>query len=266
MLVLRLADSDATKGGLIAICEDYKSVCNSMILEEEIHFRRYGTYRLSTFEQAYREYYSNHDLMTRYMHGLLLSVIFWANHANALAYYVDSFLPSGPENYAHLEIGPGHGLLTYFAARDMRAGTVEGWDISPGSVESTRRALTAMGIEQRVQVSCRDATSPDAARDRYDNIVMNEVLEHIEDPASVLRKAMPLLKPGGRILVNMPANSPAPDHLYLLRQPEEAIDLVRDCGYEVVESRLFPMTGYTVEKARKRNATINCCVVARRPG
>lgn len=265
-LVLRLAERATTKGGLKTVCEDYKMVCEVMILEEEIYFRRHGKYRISTFEQAYKEYYSDDALMSRYMHGLLLSVILWANHANALAYYVNSFLPKSPDVYSHLEIGPGHGLLTYFAAKDPRAAKVEGWDISPGSVESTRRALDAMDIGERVQVICRDATKAESSHNSFDNIVLNEVLEHIEDPAAVLRNVLPLLKPGGRILVNMPSNSPAPDHLYLLNEPEETIDLVRDCGYEILESGLFPMTGYTVEQARRRKATINCCVVARRPG
>jgi 2-polyprenyl-3-methyl-5-hydroxy-6-metoxy-1,4-benzoquinol methylase len=264
MLVMKLAESGSTRGGIRTVCEDYKMVCNTMILEEEIYFRRHGTYRISTFEQAYTEYYSDKALMSRYMHGLLLSVILWANHANALGFYVQAFLAGSPDQYAHLEIGPGHGLLTYFAAKDARARTVEGWDISPGSVEATQRALSAMGISQRVQVICQDATAAEAAHGKFDNIVMNEVLEHIEDPAHILRKIRPILKPGGRILVNMPANSPAPDHLYLLRQPEETITLVQDAGYEIMESRLFPMTGYSVEKARRLNATINCCVIARR--
>lgn len=259
-LVLKLAET--SEGGLRKVCEDYKMVCTVMILEEEIYFRRHGSYRISTFEKAFQDYYSNDHLMVQYMHGLLLSVILWANHADALAYYVNSFLPASPENYTHLEIGPGHGLLTYFAARDPRAGAIEGWDISPGSVASTRRALQAIGVEDRVTVYCRDATASDF-QGSFDNIVMNEVLEHIEDPAKVLRGIRPLLKPEGRVLVNMPANSPAPDHLYLLREPEETVDLVRDAGYDILEYKLFPMTGYSLERARQLNATINCCVVAR---
>src|SRR5262249_40042150 len=50
--------SSHLNGGLSELCEDYKYVCQTMILEEELHFRRFKEYRLKTFEEAYQEYYS----------------------------------------------------------------------------------------------------------------------------------------------------------------------------------------------------------------
>src|ERR1700759_2523984 len=119
-------------GGLAELCEDYRYLCETMILKEEWHFRRFGEYRLKTFKEAYDEYYSNTELMKRYMNGLLLSNIFWVNHANALEYYLASFLPENVDRYDHLEVGPGHGLLAYFAAVDPRAAEGTGWDVSEG--------------------------------------------------------------------------------------------------------------------------------------
>jgi hypothetical protein len=75
---------------------------------------------------------------------------------------------------------------------------------------------------------------------------------------------MTWLKPGGTIWVNVPANSPAPDHIFLVNSPEHACDIVRSAGLEVVHSQGFPMTGATLEKARHRKLAISCVVVGRK--
>jgi 2-polyprenyl-3-methyl-5-hydroxy-6-metoxy-1,4-benzoquinol methylase len=262
-LVIRLAAD--TEGGLAALCEDYKHVCQTMILGEELHFRRYGRYRLATFSEAYAQYYSNRALMKRYMNGLLLSNLFWLNHANALEYYLAAFLPANPGGYHHLEIGPGHGLLLYSAARDARAASVTGWDVSEGSIAATRRALATIGVEGRVTLVCQDMFDDRGAHARFDSVVASEVLEHLEDPAGALEKLKAWMRPGGRIWVNMPVNSPAPDHLYLLRTPEEMLKLVELAGFEIEQYRMFPMTGVTLERARRHRLTINVAAIGRRP-
>ena len=73
------------------------------------------------------------------------------------------------------------------------------------------------------------------------------------------------LKPGGYVWINVPANSPAPDHIYLVDSPEAACDLVRDAGFEVADWTAFPMSGTTLEKARKRKTAISCIVLGRKP-
>lgn len=260
-LVLRLAAE--AEGGLSEMCEDYKFVCQTMILEEELHFRRFHEYRLKTFADAYSEYYSKTELMRRYMHGLLLSNIFWLNHANALEYYISGYLPRNRHGYDHLEVGPGHGLLIYFAARDPNANSLTGWDVSEGSIQSTRRALATIGVERKVDLVRQDVFDASGARERFDSVVVSEVLEHLEDPLRALRSLKKWMRPDGRIWVNMPVNSPAPDHLYLLRTPEEMLDLMREGGFTVEEYRFFPMTGTTMERARKHALTINVAAIGR---
>ena len=262
-LVIKLAAH--ADGGLGELCEDYKFVCKNMILEEELHFRRFGEYRLKTFAEAYEEYYSKTALMKRYMNGLLLSNIFWLNHANALEYYLSDFLPASPSGFDHLEVGPGHGLLLYFAAMDRRAGNVTGWDVSEGSIAATRRALETINVADRVKLIRQDVFDARGAEPIFDNVVVSEVLEHLEDPLRALMNLKEWMRPGARIWINMPVNSPAPDHLYLLRSPEEMLDLVTRAGFELDRHRIFPMTGVTLERARKHALTINVAAIARRP-
>src|SRR5207253_3081970 len=121
--------------------------------------------------------------------------------------------------YHHLEVGPGHGLLLYFAAKDPHAASVTGWDVSEGSLAATGRALKTIGVEQRVELVCQDVFDAGGANPRFDSVVVSEVLEHLENPLDALKSLKGWMRPNARIWVNMPVNSPAPDHLYLLRTP-----------------------------------------------
>ena len=255
-------------GGIEGLIDDYRFLCESILLPEELHFRRYGTYRLRAFADAERECYANAPFMNRYMNGLLVSNVLWSNHAHAFEAYVNGYLPRLPAGGAHLEIGPGHGLFLFFAARQARLARIEGWDVSPTSIANTRAALTALGVERPVDlqlVNLFDAAGA-AASVEFDGIVMSEILEHLENPVAAMRAAAGHLKAGGHLWVNVPANSPAPDHIFLVRDLDHAVTLVKDAGLEVVNSAAFPMSGATLEKAMKRKLAISCVVLAKKPG
>jgi SAM-dependent methyltransferase len=261
-LVTRIANHHF--GSVDKICKDYRYFCEEMILSAELYFRRNGRYERSKFEEANRDVYSKPDVMEKYMNGLLLSGVFWHNHACALTFYRAQFLPLLPKGYKHLEIGPGHGALLHLTASDPNAGALFGWDVSPGAIEATRRTLQVMGTKREVELVCQDMFDAPSQLDTFDSIVVSELLEHLEDPLRALRSLNRYLKPGGRILVNMPANSPAPDHLYLIDKPEEMTDLMKSAGFTIERSELFPMTGYSLERCLKDKLTINCVAVGRR--
>lgn len=245
------------------ICDGYDFICK-IVREEEIFFRRHGRYRLTTFEEANRLVYGNTEYMGRYMDGLLLTQIYWSNHTACYQFYRNVFLRQAPAGYDYLEIGPGHGLLLYQALKDERSGSVKGWDVSKASIGQTWDALTIMGMSgKKPELVLQDlyAVPDDSAK--FDCLTFSEVLEHLEDPKGALVKLRSLLKPAGRLFVNVPINSPAPDHLYLLRSPEDAVDAVRAAGFEIERAEFFPMTNHTMEQARKHKLTISACIIAR---
>ena len=196
-----------------------------MVLEEEIEFRRSGHYRLSTFAEAERTVYSNRDIMTRYMDGLLLSQVLWANHIALLDYYVRDFLGGASAVSSHLEVGPGHGLLLFLASRVI-SGCVTGWDVSDTSLQKTRAALDRLGARSGLRLEKRNLVADEALTQPFDSVVISEVLEHLERPDTALATLRRRMSPGGRIFVNAPVNSPAIDHIYLFRTPEELVELV----------------------------------------
>ncbi len=202
--------------------------------------------------------------MEHYMNGLLVSGIFWHNHAYALHFYRKQYLPMLPSGYSHLEIGPGHGALLHLTATDPSHGRIVGWDVSPSSIEATKRTLEIIGVSDDIELICQDMFEAKSQSNFFDSIVVSELLEHLEDPLKALRALHTVLKPGGHILVNMPANSPAPDHLYLINKPDEVSELIKQAGYTIQKEALFPMTGYSIESCLKDKLTITCIAIGKK--
>lgn len=258
-----LAEQIIALGGnrLSEICDNYDFICQ-IVREEEMYFRRNGTYRLSTFEEANSKVYSDKPYMSKYMDGLLLTQIYWANHTASYTFYCKNFLGKMPDNYDYLEIGPGHGLLLYQAIKDERCATITGWDLSPASIDATREALEELNAPaKRANLVLQDLYTADESK-KFDAVTFSEVLEHLEDPKGALKKLGSILKPKGRLYINVPLNSPAPDHLFLLRSPEETEQFVKDCGLTIEQASYYPMTNHTMEQAEKHKLTISACLIA----
>ena len=258
-LVLRIV-GDA----LPAFVADYRWVCMTLVTED-LHFRRTGAYRWSTFEDAYREVYSRADFMNRYLHGLLLSQVLWTNQASAFHFYVERFLARLEPGAEYLEIGPGHGLLIHFAARSPRVGSITGWDVSESSLAMTRSTLKSIGVERPVTLALHNILEQSLVPRSYDAVVVSEVLEHLDRPEVALDTVLHALKPGGLAYFNVPVNSPAPDHIYCWGAPVEVEALVRSRGFAIVDAHAVAATGYDLGRALRRKVTINSLIVAARP-
>lgn len=239
----------------------YRWMCD-MVMGEELAFRRSGQYRHSTFAEVNEAVYQNRDDMAAYMDGLLASSVLWSQHARTMAFYVQRFLGQNGDGYRHLEVGPGHGLLAYYAASDPRCTSVTGWDISPASLDMTRHALGKLGVDRPVDLQIQDITRPPQVEEAFDSIVISEVCEHLEDPVSALRTLRSVLADDGRLYVNVPCNAPAIDHIFLLRSPEEAIAMVQAAGFRVVDADHSPVAGYSLDRARRLQASISCAMTA----
>jgi 2-polyprenyl-3-methyl-5-hydroxy-6-metoxy-1,4-benzoquinol methylase len=255
---------DLIEDKLDEFCLDYRWMCEAFI-EEEIFFRRAGAYRLKTFADADFKIYSNSSYMSRYVNGILMSQILWSNHAAALDLFRIRYLPLLPEHFKHLEVGPGHGLFLVFAIREPRCASATGWDVSSTSIAATSKALDKLGISRHVVLTQRDILIPSFQSGNFDSAIISEVLEHLEQPDIALRTLNGALRPGGSIFINVPVNSPAPDHIFLWSTPQEVIDLVVSSGFTVCETHLLPMTGYRVEDALKHRLSLSCVIIASKP-
>jgi 2-polyprenyl-3-methyl-5-hydroxy-6-metoxy-1,4-benzoquinol methylase len=242
-------------------CADYRWMCENF-LEEELHFRRTGRYRYSSFAEVNRFVYSDEAYMSRYVNGILLSQVFWQNHAAAIDIFGSIFLPGNIQGYDHLEVGPGHGLFLALAAKDPRCASVVAWDVSPSSIAATKVALAKMEIDRSVKMEIVDILEHDVRPAAFDSIIISEVLEHLEDPEAALRNLYAGLRPGGRIFINVPVNSPAPDHIYLWTGTEQVEAFVTACGFHIEAAHHIPLSGWTLERARRQKVSISCVIFA----
>ena len=101
-------------------------------------------------------------------------------------------------------------------------------------------------------------------REAFDLVVLSELLEHLDDPVTLLEASSRRLAPGGSLFLDVPINSPAPDHLRLWRHEDEVDQLVTAAGLVPTMAMSFPATGYTLERAREAELTISRVIIASR--
>ena len=102
---------------------------------------------------------------------------------------------------AVLEIGAGIGNLSAFLLDRTRVTLT---DTSPEYLEALRRRFAG---SPQVRVARLFLPEVDAAAfgDRYDSVICLNVLEHVEDDARSLEAILRLLRPGGRLVLLVPA-------------------------------------------------------------
>ncbi len=138
-----------------------------------------------------------------------------------------------------LEVGCGSGNFTTLIAADGRQ--VTACDLHAPYVDIARARLAAY---PQARVLCADATRADFGGN-YDTVVLLDVLEHIEDDVGFLTRLRATLRPGGRIVLKVPA------YRWLYCDMDRAIGhyrrydraslraALRAGGFEVVEQRYF---------------------------
>ncbi len=98
-----------------------------------------------------------------------------------------------------LDVGCGSGYaVTRFLGKT--ADHVMGIDMYPPNIDYAKEHFKHPSLH----FLCMDAQTLSTAGEVFDVVVMADVLEHLEDPASILKIAVDLLAPGGRLLVTIP--------------------------------------------------------------
>lgn len=178
-----------------------------------------------------------------------------------------------------LELGLGHGFTTAFFARHFGRYTV-----LDGSPEMIERFRSRFGLPQ---VDIVETYFENFETDeRFDNIAMGFVLEHVDDPALVLERYRRFLKPGGAVFVAVPnmealhrrfghAAGMLPD-MALLSQADRDFghqryfslasltELVERAGYEVVKAEgifLKPVTTQQLTQLNLSAAILNAMLI-----
>lgn len=115
----------------------------------------------------------------------------------------DLFLRGFVEGASVLDIGCAEHDETHWVKAEWQHAKIKSWarttlglDILPSAVA----ALCARGFN----VVCADATSDTDLGQRFDRVVIGDVIEHVERPVQLLQFAVRHLAPGGKVLVRTP--------------------------------------------------------------
>tara|TARA_R110001592_G_scaffold173524_4_gene412163 strand:- start:3 stop:902 length:900 start_codon:yes stop_codon:yes gene_type:complete len=212
---------------------DYGVACYLRMLadvnQEYIAFLETGEYTTKSFEDANRRVYNNPEVMEYYMHGLLMSQYLWVHHNDIYKFFVGNIIAYKNDVKRYLEIGAGHGMYISEATKLLSSDTVyDVVDISPTSLEISKSFIAKKDINYMLTDIYEYEPS-----EKYDFITMGEVLEHVEDPISLLKCVASLLKDDGTLFITAPANAPAIDHIYLFKNAQDIRDVITKAGLKV---------------------------------
>ena len=228
-------------------------------LKEQIRFRKTGVYRINDASIANTEVYSEPLVMRYYMVGLLISYLFWPNHYKLYQFF-KNHLPSA-DTKSYLEVGVGHGLFTSTMLRNYPGIMATLVDISETSIKTANELLGAFHVvRSNITFVHGDYFTVDIPQ-KYDFIIMGEVLEHVNDAFGFMRRAKELLKPDGSIYMSTAANSPALDHVYHFHDDQEIRDLLKETGFNIEAELVLPADDIPREKWAEELVTLNYCAL-----
>jgi len=182
-----------------------------------------------------------------------------------------------------LDVGCGGGILSESMAQ--RGATVSGIDMG----EAPLKVAKLHGLESGVTVNYRQVTVEQLAEEQpesFDVVTCMEMLEHVPDPASIIRACAKLAKPGGHLFFSTLNRNPK-SYLFAIVGAEKLLKLVpqgthdfnkfirpSELGGWIREAGLqsTDMTGMVYNPLTKvyslnpRDVDVNYMIATRKPG
>lgn len=241
----------------------YLQMCDSM-MRSQVSFMRSGVYPIGSSDEAYDNVYSNEQAMKSYMIGLAISQFLWSTHYEIYTLFEEYFGRVAGSIKSYLEIGPGHGLYLSKAIELMpNKAKITAVDVSPISIKTTESIVRHFNNRANVIFHREDILSVEE-KDKFDFIVMGEVLEHVMRPDELLKKIWRLLEVGGEAFVTTCVDCPAIDHVYHFRSVDDIRTMLKNCGFQIRLERILPVENLPMEEIVSRKITINYCAVIKR--
>lgn len=167
---------------------------------------------------------------------------------------VGRYLKYGPANASILDVGCGDGrLLRMFAARGVPNERLFGMELDEKAVASAR--------SQGLNVSLGRFEDVDYAPGKFGLAIMQQVIEHVVDPADVLSRLHTVLAPDGAVVLETPNTASwdhwmfssrhwggyhIPRHFYLFN-PASMTRLLEKSGFRVTEVRALASPSFWIQ-------------------
>jgi 2-polyprenyl-3-methyl-5-hydroxy-6-metoxy-1,4-benzoquinol methylase len=261
---VRYGDFLVTRGISIDYAVDaYLKMCGNM-LRCQMDFMRTGRYPVESSDQANQAVYSSDSEMLSYMVGLGISQFLWSTHYEMFSFFSAAIHERSSLISSYLEIGPGHGLLLEKALTlGNKLTEAVAVDISPTSL-GLAQAIVAHSMPDKniVRFVLGDILKTDLGR-QFDFITMGEVLEHVNQPNTLLIRLKQMLAPEGHGFISTCANCPAIDHVYQFDTVDQIRAMITSSGLIIEKDLPLSVEDMSVSEAEKKRITINYCALVR---
>ena len=157
-----------------------------------------------------------------------------------------------------LDLGCSEGVLEILLAR--KGFNVTGVDINAEALAFARDLLAREPeeVRSRVRFVHGDLAQARLLDDRFDTLVMGEILEHLEDPQTLLNRSLDLIRPDGRVIITTPFGyHPHDDHWQTFCLSNFMMLVKSRCAVEHLEVeggyiRMVGRVSGSTEKSRQR--------------
>lgn len=221
---------------------DYMQMIRDM-RREGVYFQKHGAYSCKSEAEAYEKVYSNPEIMDYYLNALLISQVVWSHHFEMLHYFSStiSVLRKWLTGKRVLDVGSGHGLFSFIVKKEIsRFSEIDIIDLSGVSLKMARDIV---GID-RVKYILTDASRL-IPPEKYDFIIMGEILEHLDNPVTLLNHMIDIMNDNGYIFITVPTNAPAIDHISLFRDEMDFLKILRSARLFVMGSKIINVDSQT---------------------
>ena len=233
------------------------------MFKSQIKFMRTGKYPALNVAESINDVYNDKDKMLSYMIGLALSQYLWSTHYEMFSHLKESILENKDNIGKYLEIGPGHGLFLKSAIGILdKDVSITAVDISQTSLNISKSIINYFYPSKNIDFINADMLNLDINL-KYDFIVMGEVIEHVENPQTLLVKISKLLNKNGKAFLSTCVNCPMIDHIYHFHTVGEIKDMLASSGLIVESERILPTEDLCISDVIEKRITINYSAIVK---
>jgi 2-polyprenyl-3-methyl-5-hydroxy-6-metoxy-1,4-benzoquinol methylase len=198
----------------------------------QLKLNKSKSYQYNSFEEVKSAVYNNPMMNDYYLDGLALSQYLWPNH-----YKMNRFLINGIARLYSLgnvlDAPCGPGIQSWLVRRHSNIRSMTLCDLSLFSVDYSRKLHSSSNLAGTFR--CLHS-GIEECKGEFDFIINGELLEHLEDPISMLESLDRLLKNDGIIYLTTAIFAAAIDHIYMFRSAREVREMLET--HFVVKSEL----------------------------
>jgi ubiquinone/menaquinone biosynthesis C-methylase UbiE len=134
-------------------------------------------------------------------------------------------------------------------------------DISKTSLNLAREMLATFHITSpSVRFTLGDYLKTQI-NEKFDFILMGEVLEHVNDAPDFMRRTRQLIQQNGTVFLSTCVNCPAIDHVYHFHNLEEIRVLLQEAGFSILRELALPAEAVSEAMWEEELVTINYCAI-----